>query len=54
MAQTKIAIADLRPTQLTLGMSEVIRRAAKIAKLSTDDREAYLGRKTIPHVVEAP
>ena len=39
MVRSKIPIADLRPTQLTLGMSEVARRAAKIAKLSPDDRE---------------
>jgi len=40
MARVKIPIADLRPTQLTLGLSEVTRRAAKIAKLSPEDREA--------------
>jgi hypothetical protein len=51
MAPIKIAIADLRPTQLTLGMSEVTLRAAKLAKQSPDEREAYLERKAIPHVV---
>ncbi|MDI9846568.1 ParB-like protein [Rhodoblastus sp. 17X3] len=47
----KIAIADLRPTQLTLGLSEVSRRAAKIAKMSADERETYLERKSIPHII---
>ena len=51
MARVKIPIADLRPTQLTLGLSEVTRRAAKIAKLSPEDREAYFERKAIPHVI---
>jgi hypothetical protein len=51
MARSKIQIAELRPTQLTLGMSEVTKRAASIAKLSIDDREAYLDQKAIPHVV---
>jgi hypothetical protein len=51
MARIKIPIADIRPTQLTLGLSEVTRRAAKIAKLSPEDREAYFERKAIPHVI---
>jgi len=51
MARSMIPIADLRPTQLTLGMSEVTQRAASIAKLSIDEREAYLDRKSVPHVV---
>ena len=51
MARIKIPIGDLRPTQLTLGMSEVTMRAAKIIKLSPDDREAYLDSKAIPHVI---
>ena len=48
MARMKISIADLRPTQLTLGMSEVTARAAKFAKLSAEEREGYLDRKAIP------
>jgi hypothetical protein len=51
MARIKIPIADLRPTQLTLGMSEVTMRAAKIVNLSPDKREAYLDRKALPHVI---
>jgi len=51
MAGIKISIADLRPTQLTLGMSEVTLRAAKLAKQSPDERQAYLERKVIPHVI---
>jgi hypothetical protein len=51
MVRMKIPIADLRPTQLTLGMSEVAARAAKIAKLPADDRETYIDGKAIPHVI---
>ncbi len=51
MARMKISIADLRPTQLTLGMSEVTARAAKFAKLSAEEREGYLDRKAIPHII---
>ena len=51
MAQKRISIADFRPTQLTLGLAEVARRATKIAKMSGDEREAYLHRKAIPHVI---
>jgi hypothetical protein len=51
MAGTKALIADLRPTQLTLGLAEVAERAAKFATLSSSDREAHLNRKPIPHVL---
>ena len=50
MAGAKVSIADLRPTQLTLGLAEVEERAAKIAAMSPTDREAYLHRKPIPYV----
>jgi len=51
MANDRIAIVDLRPTQLTLGLDEVTQRAAKIAKMAPKEREAYVERKAIPHVV---
>jgi hypothetical protein len=51
VAQKVIQIADIRPTQLTLGLAEVARRAAKISKMSADERDAYLQRKAIPYVV---
>ena len=51
MAQKSIRIADIRPTQLTLGFAEVARRAAKISKMSVDKRDAYLQGKAIPYVV---
>lgn len=51
MAGDKVSIADLRPTQLTLGLAEVDERAAKIAAMSQSEREAYLQRKSIPHVL---
>jgi hypothetical protein len=51
MAGIRIAIADLRPTQLTLGLTEVESRAARIAIQSPLERQAYLERKSIPHVV---
>jgi len=40
MAHTKVQIADLRPTQLTLGLSEVKKRAIKLEKQSSADRKA--------------
>ena len=51
MAQKSIQIADIRPTQLTLGFAEVARRAAKISKMSANERDAYLQRKAIPYVI---
>ena len=51
MAGIRIAIADLRPTQLTLGLTEVESHAARIAMQSPLERQAYLERKSIPHVV---
>jgi hypothetical protein len=41
----------MRPTQLTLGLAEVEERAAKIAAMSSSEREAHLERKAIPHVL---
>jgi hypothetical protein len=40
MPRARVPVADLRPTQLKLGLSEVTRCAAKIAKLSPQEREA--------------
>jgi hypothetical protein len=51
MAGKTIAIADLRPTQLTLGLQEVAERAKKIAALDDGARRDYLARKPIPHVL---
>ena len=51
MAHTKVQIADLRPTQLTLGFSEVAERAAKLEKQSPADRKSHLEKKAIPHVI---
>ena len=51
MAGAKVSIAELRPTQLTLGLAEVESRAAKIAAMSPADREAYLQSKPIPYVL---
>jgi hypothetical protein len=51
MAATKAPIADMRPTQLTLGLSEVEERAAKIGAMTPSEREAHLERKAIPHVL---
>jgi hypothetical protein len=51
MAGTKVPIADMRPTQLTLGLAEVEERAAEIAAMTPTKREAYLERKAIPHVL---
>ena len=46
----KISIAELRPTQMTLGLDEVASRAAKIAKMGPDDLKALLKKKPIPYV----
>ena len=51
MAATTVPIADLRPTQLTLGLSEVKKRAAKVEKMSPSERAAYLQKKSIPYVL---
>ncbi len=51
MSKPKIAIVELRPTQMTLGLDEVRARAAKIAKQSPAERQQYLERKCIPHVI---
>ena len=51
MSAEMIDIVDLHPTQLTLGLSEVKIRAAKIAKQTAAEREAYLQRKSIPYVL---
>ncbi|WP_051356501.1 ParB-like protein [Azorhizobium doebereinerae] len=46
-----VAIDDLHPTQLTLGMEEVARRAKKMMAMSEDEVEALLRRKAIPCVL---
>jgi len=51
MTGQKISIAELRPTQMTLGLDEVASRAAKIADMSPSDLEALLEKKPIPHVL---
>ncbi|TBW40930.1 chromosome partitioning protein ParB [Siculibacillus lacustris] len=51
MAQKTIAVADLRPTQLTLGLAEVSERAQKLVAMNAGDRRDYLARKAIPHVI---
>ena len=51
MAGSKVSIAHLRPTQLTLGLAEVEERAAKVAAMTPAEREAYLQSKPVPHVL---
>ena len=48
---TKIGIDKLSPTQLTLGLSEVQRRAAKLRDLPPDKLAAVIEEKAIPHVI---
>lgn len=45
-----IAIADLHPTQLTLGFAEVEARKHKMAKLSEKELEGLLEKKAVPYV----
>jgi hypothetical protein len=51
MAHTKVQIADLRPTQLTLGLLEIKERVVKLEKQSSADRKSYLEKKAIPYVL---
>jgi hypothetical protein len=48
---TKIGIDKLSPTQLTLGLSEVQRRAAKLRDLPAEKLAAVIEEKAIPHVI---
>ncbi|MBT3071661.1 chromosome partitioning protein ParB [Rhodomicrobium sp. Az07] len=48
-----IPIADLRPTQMTIGRREVERRATELDKMARDERRRYLARHAIP-VVQGP
>lgn len=47
----RVPVDRLRPTQLTLGMDDVVRRRAKIAAMSARDLDDYLERKAVPHVL---
>lgn len=47
----KIIVADLRPTQITVGMREVIDKQTEMAKESKDKRHDYLQRHVIPLVL---
>lgn len=47
----KIAIDSFFPTQLTLGLSEVARRASKMRTLSPAELEAAIDEKPVPHVL---
>jgi hypothetical protein len=51
MTDRTIAIADLRPTQTTLGLAEVAERARKIADFDADRRRRYLAGKAVPYVL---
>ncbi|WP_454916952.1 ParB-like protein [Xanthobacter sediminis] len=47
----EVRIGDLHPTQLTLGMSEVKRRAKAMDAMSKSALKALVASKPIPHVV---
>jgi hypothetical protein len=51
MTRSKIAVIDLRPTQLTLGLKEVRERAKKIGRLSQHELDDLLDHKAVPHVI---
>jgi hypothetical protein len=51
MADKSILIDDLRPTQLTLGLADVARRAKKMALLRASELNVLLKKKSIPYVV---
>src|SRR5262245_2599389 len=48
---TSVAIADLRPTQITVGMREVHDMQKRWRARSPKDEEAFLGRPMIPVVL---
>ncbi|MFG1221684.1 ParB-like protein [Xanthobacter autotrophicus DSM 597] len=48
---TEIDIAALNPTQLTLGLQEVERRAAQMRKLSQRELRALKEDKAVPYVI---
>ena len=43
-----VAIDDLRPTQLSVGLAEVEKRRHKIEAMSDDQLDAYLVKKAVP------
>ncbi|MFG1481117.1 ParB-like protein [Xanthobacter sp. V4C-4] len=47
----EVGIDGLHPTQLTLGMSEVKKRAKSMDGLAKDELKALIARKPIPHVL---
>lgn len=50
-AAQKIRVADLRPTQMTVGMREVRDKQEELAKESKDHRHEYLEKHPIPLVL---
>ncbi|ADP72171.1 Putative ParB-like nuclease [Rhodomicrobium vannielii ATCC 17100] len=48
-----VSIADLRPTQMTVGRREVESRAARLEMMARDERNRYLAKHAIP-VVKGP
>ncbi len=50
-AAEKIKVADLHPTQITVGMREVIDKQTEMAKMSKDERHEYLQKHPIPVVL---
>ena len=46
-----VAIADLRPTQMTVGLIEVERRRRSWRKLAGEERHAYLAQHMVPTVI---
>lgn len=49
----KVVLLDLRPTQFAVGNREVETKARKLAKLTHDDRQAYLHEHPVPVVKAA-
>jgi hypothetical protein len=43
-----VAIAELRPTQITVGLHEVAEKRRHWAQLSNDKRAAFIGRHLVP------
>ena len=51
MAGKEILIDDLRPTQLTLGLEDVKKRAKKMSLLEPNELARLIEKKSIPYVI---
>ncbi len=48
---TLVAVADLRPTQITVGMREVLTKRKRWRETATKKGETFLGKHMIPVIL---